>query len=271
MKIFAIKDETDLNQKVLAWLIYYEQAKRFYIELPSDADVWETPLLLSSFLKRGERTINAYWSEQWVRQRIVPQDRQNLGIILKENGLREYDEFQLLKLASGRCAQDDYYLEELQELPSELTDRFEKKIEDVIPLREKYVLAFFRNGQVKKYNAGNYFDGKPEFSPLCANEKLFWDVSVLPGGYGIGWGERQTIPDTELFANGLDIPLSLDDFLSFIRIRVVNSKEAEELLGCSRQNIRDLVKRGKLHPVLNTPKNTLFLKSEIEERMYFDQ
>ena len=52
MKIYAIKDETDSSQQTLAWLIYYENAKRFYIELPDDADPWETPLLLSSFLER---------------------------------------------------------------------------------------------------------------------------------------------------------------------------------------------------------------------------
>ena len=87
MKIFAIKDETDVSKKTLAWLIYYENSKRFYIELPEDGDIWHTPLLLSSFLKKGERTINAYWSEVWVNQRIIPTDRQNLGQILKEMDL----------------------------------------------------------------------------------------------------------------------------------------------------------------------------------------
>lgn len=117
MKLFAIRDETDSSLRDLAYLIYYEKAKRFYIELPDDADPWETPLLLSSFLKRGERTINAYWSKVWVQQRIVPQDRQNLGSILKENKLKDYDEFALLTLADGRCAQDDYYLAPIESRP----------------------------------------------------------------------------------------------------------------------------------------------------------
>ena len=79
MKIFAIRDETNPNGKDIAFLIYYEQDKQFYIELPENADPWETPLLLSSFLKRGEQTVNAYWSRTWVQQRITPSDRQNLG------------------------------------------------------------------------------------------------------------------------------------------------------------------------------------------------
>ena len=77
MKIFAVRDESDPTRRDVAYLLYYEQAKRFYIELPENADPWSTPLLLSSFLKKGERTVNAYWSKLWVQQRIVPPDRQN--------------------------------------------------------------------------------------------------------------------------------------------------------------------------------------------------
>lgn len=152
MKIYAIKDETDCSKKTLAWLIYYENAKRFYIELPDDADVWETPLLLSSFIEKGKKTINAYWSEVWVNQRIVPTDRQNLGQILKDNNLSKYDSYDLLMLTNGRCAQDDYYLEYVpnDKLPKELVNRFEKKIEDVIPLSDYRLLVFFYNGIVKK-------------------------------------------------------------------------------------------------------------------------
>ena len=59
---------------------------------------WETPLILSSFLKKGQKTINAYWSRIWVQQRIVPSDRQNLGMILRDNGLDFYDEYKLLTM-----------------------------------------------------------------------------------------------------------------------------------------------------------------------------
>lgn len=62
MRIFAIKDDTLSQKSVLGFLIYYENAKAFYIELPDDADPWETPLLLSSFVKRGERSVSSYWS-----------------------------------------------------------------------------------------------------------------------------------------------------------------------------------------------------------------
>ena len=38
MKIFAIRDEFALNQIDLAYLLYYEVEKRFYIELPESAN-----------------------------------------------------------------------------------------------------------------------------------------------------------------------------------------------------------------------------------------
>ena len=62
MRIFAIRDESIARDAVLGYLIYYERPKAFYIELPDDADVWETPLLLSSFVRRGEHSVGSYWS-----------------------------------------------------------------------------------------------------------------------------------------------------------------------------------------------------------------
>lgn len=66
-KIYAIRDELVQEQKDLAYLLYYGQEKQFYIELPENADAWETPLLLDSFVKRGETTVDSYWSKIWVQ------------------------------------------------------------------------------------------------------------------------------------------------------------------------------------------------------------
>ncbi|MBQ6333457.1 MAG: hypothetical protein IJI46_00065 [Erysipelotrichaceae bacterium] len=129
MRIFAIIDESLSADKVLAYLIYYERSKYSYIEISDDADSWETPLLLSSFVDKREFSVGSYFSHLWVQQRIVPPDRQNLGRILKENGLEEYDDFSLLLLGEGRCAQDDCYLEEIKsdELPELLKIRWKAR------------------------------------------------------------------------------------------------------------------------------------------------
>ena len=272
MKTFAIRDETDTSLKDLAYLIYYEKAKRFYVELPDDADLWETPLLLSSLLKRGIRTVNAYWSKLWVQQRIVPQDRQNLGRILKDNGLYEYDEFKLLMLADGRCAQDSYYLTPIEPefLREKFKERYQKRVVNVVALTDLDVLVFFQDNTVRKINLRTILSSDRKFKPLLHQPELFATVRVLTGGYGITWAENVDIADTTLYQAGQTVPLSQADFLAYIANSLVTTAEAADLLGCSRQNVSDLVQRGALHPVKTSARNTMFLKSDILLRLEQD-
>lgn len=268
MKIFAIRDESMPEQFDLAYLFYYETEKRFYIELPDDADPWETPLLLSSFVKKGEKTVNSYWSKIWVQQRIVPTDRQNLGQILKDNGLKEYDEFQLLTLAMGRCAQDDCYLVPIDEdqLPQQITQRFSKRIEDVVPLDDYVLLVFFRDRTVKKCSLKEYLQKTKPFQILLTKREYFCSIRVPAGGYGIEWDVNMSVSYDFLYRIGKRVPLSASDFQSFISHSVVNVAEAAEILDCSRQNVEYLTKNGKLHPIKSSAKSTLYLKSEIMKR-----
>lgn len=268
MKIFAIRDATDKTQKDLAYLLYYEVDKRFYIELPESADPWETPLLLDSFVKKGEHTVNSYWSRLWVQQRIVPSDRQNIGQILRDNGLRTYDEFALLMLSSGRCEQDDYFLVPMDEnsLPKNVIRRFQQKIEDVVPLQGNSILVFFRDGVIRKCDLRAYIDAIPQFSILKNRPDYFSRIQIQPGGYGIQWDENLAISDAELYKMGMIIPLEAEDFRAFASERIINAAEAAEILNCSRQYINELVKTGKLHPIKSSEKNTLFLKSEVLKR-----
>ena len=46
----------------------------------------------------------------------------------------------------------------------------------------------------------------------------------------------------------------------------MNFSRLGKILGCSRQNIIDLTKRGKLHPIKTSEKSTLYLKSEVLKR-----
>ena len=268
MKIFAIRDEVDSGNKDLAYLFYYEIAKRFYIELPDNADPWETPLILSSFAQRGETSINSHWSRLWVQQRIVPPDRQNIGHVLRDNGLKEYDEYELLMLAKGRCAQDDYYLAPVREsdLPEDIASRLARRIEDAAALRDYELLLFFRDGEARKCNMRDYFSSHRGFSVLLKRPELFPCVQIQTGGHGIFWDENLTISDAELRRMGQKLPLTAADFQSFASERVINAAEAAEVLDCSRQYINELVKKGKLHPIKATEKSTLFLKSEVQKR-----
>jgi len=268
MKIFAIRDETDNARKDLAYLLYYESAKRFYIELPENADPWETPLLLSSFAQKGEHTVNSYWSKLWVQQRIVPPDRQNIGQILRDNGLKTYDEFGLLMLCAGRCEQDDYYLEPIDAnmLPEKIVRRFSRKIEDVVPLQKCCLLVFFRDGMVRKCDLREYFEKTQRFAILAKRADYFNRIQIQTGGYGVQWDENLSISYSVLYKMGKRVPLTADDFKAFASERIINSAEAAEILDCSRQYINELVKKEQLHPIKASEKNTLFLKSEVLQR-----
>ena len=82
----------------------------------------------------------------------------------------------------------------------------------------------------------------------------------------MSWDVNMNLSDTMLYRMGKIVPLTAADFQNFVTHRVVNATEAAEILGCSRQNIIDLTKRGKLHPIKTSDKNTLYLKSEILKR-----
>ena len=268
MKIFAIRDESAEVQKDLAYLFYYETDKRFYIELPDKSDSWELPLLLDSFARQNEVTVNSYWSKVWVQQRIIPPDRQNIGEILRDNHLEEYDEYELLMLAMGRCAQDDYYLVPIDEklLPKEILKRFTTKIEDVLPLEDYCLLVFFWDGMIKKCDLKKYFEKTQNFHILLKKPEYFEYVQMQTGGYGVYWDVNMDVSDSVLYKIGKKVPLTATDFRNFVSHRVINVAEAADILGCSRQNIIDLTKRGKLHPLKTSDKNTLYLKSEILKR-----
>lgn len=201
MCIYAIRDD-NLPGKDLGFLIAFPSTGECYIELPSGADEWETPLLLSSFVKRGEYSVNAHWTREWMRQRIVPEDRQNLGQVLKENGLMEYDELQLLLLADGRCAQDSCYIAPVEALPEDIQKRQAYKLEKIEP-RENFSLhAHFRDGKVADIDAKALLGGRRQFAPILQRQSIFDTVSLQTAGYGIQWGQNCRVSDKELYDAG---------------------------------------------------------------------
>ncbi len=266
MRIFEIKNEF-LKSKTVGWLLYFDAGKRFYIELPEKSDPWETPILLSSFLKKGWHSIDSEWSEMWVRERIIPPDRQNLGQILRDNHMKAYDEFRMLLLTQGRCSQDDCYLSEtaIDKIPEWLARRFSRKVKDVIPQSDHHMLVFFMNGETKQCALNEILSKDIAFSPVLENNALYLSVSIQPGGYGICWGRDLNVPDSKLYAVGKKVPLSYEDFIYFAKHKIVNTPETMERLGCTRQNVNDLVKRNRLNPIKVTGKNKMFLIHDVME------
>lgn len=108
------------------------------------------------------------------------------------------------------------------------------------------------------------------FTPVLNNEKIFRSVKVETGGYGICWGESGSlcIPRETLHRAGKKIPLTSSELQSMISDHIIDSAQAAEELGCSKQNIDDLVRRGKLTAVKEGQRYRLFMKSDIEQRRW---
>lgn len=115
MKKYAIK-RNDRN-KVVAILNYDEKNKEYTIDIPDDVTEKEAPFMMSLFLKKGVRHMNPDWSMKWVQSRIVPSSRQNIGEILRVNGMGSYDEHKLLLKNEGRSCQDEFYIEQQAQIP----------------------------------------------------------------------------------------------------------------------------------------------------------
>ena len=274
MKAYAIRDASIDKERDLAWLLYYEEERAFHIEICDDVDEWDVPLILSSFVRRGKRALDPYWSRMWVEQRIVPPDRQNLGMILKENGLQEYDEHKLLVLADGRCAQDECFIKPLKagSLPPELVRRLGLTLSCVLA-RPDHTLLFFRDGLITGITDSALSDPavwEPFHSSresLSRRLELYRErlsaLTLQPGGHGVILGEDRYLSADTLRERSTALPVTTQDFKAYIRQELIDTASAAALMGCTRQNIQDLVRRGKLRPVVKLTNNFLFLRSEL--------
>jgi len=76
------------------------------------------------------------------------------------------------------------------------------KIKTVEPLDNFILYITFENDIKKYYDLKLLFDKWQEFKILQDNIKLFSNVKVDNGGYGISWNEEIDISCNELWENG---------------------------------------------------------------------
>lgn len=257
----------DSDGRLLGYLFYYEKSKRFFTELLEELDEWTAPFIFSTFVREGIFSIDSEWSMKFVRQRIIPGDRQNLGAILRDNKLSVYDEYKLLQLSEGRCAQDELFLVRISvdKILPEIRERFQRKVRDVMPMKNQTVTIFFMDDTSRIINLKETHGAEPRFAHLMKNDDLFKNVKVSPGGNGIEWGEERFIPADFLYYTGHPTALCYTDLLTFVKNRIADTTEVTEMLNCSRQYINQLSGTGKLTPVKSGSNNNLYLKSDIEK------
>lgn len=268
MRLFSLKDANDPQQSVLAVLACYESGRHFFLDMPDGTDPWTVPFILSSFAQREQWRMGPDWSKRWVESRLVPRSRQNLGEVLRENGLEDYDTLRLLEMTGGRNSQDDCYLEPLQpsETPAWFAEREAGRVEEAVALEGRRLLVAFRTQEVRICDAGDLAQADESLARVVGDDEAFACIEVAAGGRGIQWGSSVFIGDNALHAVGQPIPLSWTDLKQIAPTLLVDTAQTEQMLGCTRQNINALMKRGALSAAKTSGKATMFFRSDIRAR-----
>lgn len=79
-----------------------------------------------------------------------------------------------------------------------------KKISAVYPLDDMRILVWFVEGEAKAYDIAPLLERFDAFKPL-RDPKLFRDVRVDAGGYGISWNDDIDLAGNELYTNGTPV------------------------------------------------------------------
>ena len=126
------------------------------------------------------------------------------------------------------------------------------------------LLVFFRNGVTKIVDIQEIAPASA--GPYLASQDRFNTAEVQPDGFGIYWNDQTTLSHRDLYRQGMTVTLTLDALHHYVQSRVVSASEACGILDCSRQNIDDLMRRDKLHPIRTDAKYKLFSKAEVVQR-----
>lgn len=260
MKIFKIIDEE--QDLFIGTLLYYDKAKDFIIELSGELNEWNAPLLLTAYVKKGVFTIPRDISFLWVKERVIPSDRQNISAILDRHKLKQYDELPFLELSEGRCSQDHMYIKRVAELPVYVTERAQKNIKECVVLDQNTLLCFFEDNTTRKIVLDE-LAGIDGVEKICRNQMLQKSCRIGTGGYCITFNNSIDIPAAVLYRTGILISLELKDFVTFINSNVLDTTDSCNILECSRQNLSYLVKQEQLNPIRYDVKGNLYLKGSV--------
>ncbi len=255
MKAYEIKD----SRTGIGILLYFEKSKTFIIELRDDLDEWTAPLLFSGPVKKKIFTMPRDISKAWVEERIIPCDRQNINDILTNHHLKEYDALRLLELSQGRCAQDDLIVRKIDNLPDYVTDRMERNVVDVVVMDENRGLCFFADDTVRIVEL-KVLDG---FDRIKNNAGLLESGRVGCGGYYVTFNDSIDYPASVFYEKGRLIPLTRDDFITFMSKNVLDTTQSCRLLNCSRQNLSYLVRQGSIQAAKPDVNGNLYLKGDV--------
>ena len=110
LKKYSIVDEEGTNYGILT---YAPETKAWHIEINPVRSWEDSPLSLALYIKQSIYSLDEKQSLDWVRDRLVPPNRQNIHHLLEALNLPEYDEFALLHHTQGISPNDNLHLVEI--------------------------------------------------------------------------------------------------------------------------------------------------------------
>ena len=270
MKTYAIYDEDWKMKCPIGYLYYYDKCNEFIIELNRELDKWEAPLLFSSYVEKSIYTIPKEVSMLWVRERVIPSGRQNIGSILKNHKMKSYDEMKLLELSGGRCSQDNCYIKkvEYEDVPLAIRKRSEDNVLECFTSGESDVICLFGDDTVRRIDLTKLVEANGKIASVLKNKDVYKSVKVGVGGYSITFNDSIEIEKWLLLKSGKKINVSGKDLYSFVGDNIVETAKACEILGCSKQNLTYLIDKGRLKPIKPDLKENLFFRGDVEKNSW---
>lgn len=269
MKTYAIYDDEMHSKEAIGYLFYYEKANEYIIELKEGIDEWDAPLLFQGIVKKNIYTVPKDAAALWVKERVIPSGRQNIGEILKQAKMKEYNEMRLLALAKGICSQDSCCIEEISDddLPEDIQKRRSKNVSDCFVSEDKQIICLFKDNTVRKLDLNKLKENNADILRILKSDDLLYSVKVGVGGYSISFHDTIEIPVDTIREKGVLLSVTANDILGFARTNIADTTKVCEMLECSRQNLSYLAKTGKLTPFICGTKENLYTKGEVEKLM----
>ena len=109
LRNFVLRDG-NLGDRQVGTFAYDTVEKQFTMTIMEDVPKADLPLSIEGFVSRNKYVLSHADVLRWIRGRICPPGRHNIREILRDNGLQEYDEFDLLMVTGAKCDKDELYL-----------------------------------------------------------------------------------------------------------------------------------------------------------------
>ena len=174
----------------------------------------------------------------------------------------------MLELSEGRCSQDALCIKKTDTLPEYVIRRMKHNLTDVTICDNGRLLCFFNDGSVRLFDLRANAGMNDDIAKILSNNELLLSGKVGTGGYFVTFNDSIDIPAALLYDHSAQLPLTMGDFLSFVRNNIPDTAETCRFLSCTRQNLAYMQDKGQLSPVKSDVKGNLFLKGDVMRNMW---